>query len=147
MKIQREDQLLGNNFVYRHRGGDGFLAELPVLSDDSFAVEEADIRHIEAMLAMVGAQSSTRTPSSEDSTAHCLRSRRHDGPAAYQAVAEHTPGSAGIHVADAVDATEEPETAPDTANVGLSDASSGHPRPRWLSANCTVRDSKRPSTS
>jgi hypothetical protein len=147
MKIQREDHGLGKNFVYRHRGRDGYLADLPLLSDDYFAVEEVDIPNIEPMFAMVGAQSSTPTPRLEDSTAHCLRSRRHDGPAACQAVAEHIPGRVVIQLTAAVDATEEPEMAPDTANVGLSEGSSGHPLPRCPSVNCTVRDSKRPSTS
>lgn len=155
MKIQREDHGLGNSFAYRHRGRDGYLADLPVLSDDSFAVEfaveEADMPHIQPMLAMVGAQWSTRTPRLEDSTAHCLRPRRHDGAAAYQAVAEHIPGRAVIQLViqptAAVDATKEPEMAPNTANVGLSDGSSGHPLPRCPSVNCTVHDSKRLSAS
>jgi hypothetical protein len=138
---------MGNNFVHRRRSRDGYLADFPVLNDDYFAVEEAVIPNIGPMLAMVGAQSPTPTPRLEDSTAHCLRSRRHNGPAAYQAGAEHIPGRGVIQLTAAFDATDEPEMASGTANVGLPVGSSGHPLPRCLSANCTVRVSERPSTS
>src|SRR6476469_7956575 len=74
MKIEREDHGSGNNIVRRHRSRDGYLA-----------VEEAPIPNTEPMLATGGAQSSTPTSRLEGSTAHCLRSRRHDGPAAYRA--------------------------------------------------------------
>jgi hypothetical protein len=147
MNIEREDHGSGNNFVRRHRSRDGYLADFPVLSDDYyFAVAEAILLNIEPILAMVGPQSSPPTTCLEDSTAHCLRSRRHDGPAAYQAGAEHIPGRAVIQLT-AVNAIGQPEMAPRTANVGFPEGSSGHPLPRCLSAHCAVRDSKRSSTS
>ena len=61
MNKQREDHGWGNTFVHRrrHRSRDGYLADVPVPSDDYFAVEEAVIPNIGPMLATVGAQSST----------------------------------------------------------------------------------------
>ena len=136
MKIEREDHGSGNNFVRRHRSRDGYLA-----------VEEAIIPNLEPMLATLGAQSSMPTRRLEDSTAHCLRSRRPGGLAAYRAGAEHIPGRAVIQLTTTDNATGEPEMAPRTANVGFPEGSSGHPFPRCLSAHCTARDSKRSTTS
>jgi hypothetical protein len=135
------------NFVYRYRARNEHLADLPVVSDDYFAAEEADIVDIEAMLAMVGAQSCTPTPHWKDSTAHWLPSRRYDGPAAYPAVAVHSPARVVIHVTTAVDQTDDSEKAHDTANVGFSEGSSGYLRPRRPSVSCTGRGWKRSSTS
>ena len=147
MNKQREDHGWGNTFVHRrrHRSRDGDLADVPVPSDDYFAVEEAVIPNIGPMLATVGAQPSTPTTSLDDSTARCLRSRRHDGAAAYQSGAEHIPGRGVIQLTAAFDATEKPEMASDTSDVSHPVDSSGHPLPRCLSANCTVRVSDRPS--
>lgn len=88
MKIQRNDHVSKENFVYRYRLRKEHLADLSVASDDYFAAEEADIVQIEATLAMgVGAA----MPRGNDATAHWLTSRRQDGPAAYPAVAQGSP--------------------------------------------------------
>ena len=147
MKIEREDHGSGNNFVSRHRSRDGYSADFPVSSDDYFAVEEAIIPNIEPMLAMVGAQSATPTRRLEDSTAHCLGSRRPGGLAAYRTGSEHIPGRAVIQWPATDNATGEPDMAPRPANVGFPEGSSGHPFPRCLLAHCTARDSKRSTTS
>ena len=135
MKIEREDHGSGNNFVPRHRSRDGYLT-----------VEEAIIPNIEPMLATVGAQSSTQTRRLEDSTAHCLRSRRHDESAAYQSGAEHISGHPVIQLTATENATAESEMAARNANVGFPEGGSRHLFPRCPSANCTG-DPKRVRTS
>jgi hypothetical protein len=91
LKIQRNDHVSKENFVYRCRLRKEHLADLSVASDDYFAAEEADIVQIEATLTMVGGQWCTATPRGNDATAHWLASRRQDGPAAYPAVAQGSP--------------------------------------------------------
>jgi hypothetical protein len=147
VKIQRNGHVSKKNFVYRYRLRKEHLADLSVVSDDYFAVEEADIVHIEATLATVGGQWWTATPRGNDATAHWLASRRQDGPAAYPAVAQGSPARVDIPATTAADQTNDPEMAHDTPNAGLSDRGSGHPRPRWTSVNSTGRDSTKLSTS
>lgn len=147
MKIQRNGHVSKKNFVCRYRLRKEQLADLCVVSDDYFAVEEADIVHIEATLATVGGQWWTTTPRWNDVTAHWLPSRRQDSPAAYPAVAQESPARVNVHVTTAVDQSNDPEMAHDTTNAGLSDRSSGRRRPRWTSVNCTGRDSTKLSTS
>ena len=147
MKIQRNDHVSKENFVYRCRLRKEHLAGLSVASDDYFAAEEADIVQIEATLAMAGGRWCTATPRGNDATAHWLASRRQDGPAAYPAVAQGSPARVNIPATTAADQTNDPEMAHDTPNAGLSDRGSGHPRRLWTSANSTGRDSTKLSTS
>ena len=91
MKIQRNDHVSKENFVYRYRLRKEHLADLPVASADYFAAEEADIVQIEATLAVVGGRWCTATPRGNDATAHWLASRRQDGLTAYPAVAQGSP--------------------------------------------------------
>ena len=70
MKIQRNDHVSKENFVYRYRLRKEHLADLSVPSDDYFAAEEADIVQIEATLAMVGGRWCTAMPRGNDATAH-----------------------------------------------------------------------------
>jgi hypothetical protein len=53
LKIQRNDHVSKENFVYRYRLRKEHLADLSVASDDYFAAVEADIVQIEATLALV----------------------------------------------------------------------------------------------
>lgn len=147
MNTRTEDHVLGTSFGYRHRGRDGSFADLPLFSADCFAAEEADIPRIEATPATVGAQSSAPTRRLEDSSAHCVPSRRHDGAAAYPTVAEHIPGRVELCVAAAVDKSGQPEMARGAANAGLLYAGLGYLLPRCLSVHRTDRDSTMSSTS
>lgn len=141
MKIQRNDHVSKENFVYRYRLRKEHLADLSVASDDYFAAGEADIVQTGATLAMVGGRWCTATPRGNEA------SRRQDGPAAYPAVAQGSPVRVNIPAATAADQTNDPEMAHDTTNAGLSDRSSGHPRRLWTSVNSTGRDSTKLSTS
>ena len=136
MKIQRNDHVSKENFVYRYRLRKEHLADLSVASDDYFAAEEADIVQVEATLAMVGGRWCTATPRGNDATAHWLAS-----------VAQGSPARVNIPATTAADQTNDPEMAHDTTNAGLSDRSSGHPRRLWTSVNSTGRDSTKLSTS
>lgn len=147
MKTHQEDHVSKKNFDYRYRARNEHLADFPVVSDDYFAAEEIDIVHIEAMLAMFGAQWCTPTPRCKDSTAHWVPRRRHDVLGAYPVVGEHSPTGGVIHLTAAVEQTADPEMADATANVGFSEGSSRHPFPRCPSVICTVGDSKWSSTS
>ena len=148
MKIQRNDHVSKENFVYRYRPGKEHLADLCVATDDYVAAEEADSVQIKPRsLAMVDGRWCTATPGGNDATAHWLASRRQDGPAAYPAVAQGSPARVNIPATTAADQTNDPEIAHDTTNAGLSDRSAGHPRRLWTSVNSTGRDSTKLSTS
>jgi len=121
LKIQRNDHVSKENFVYRYRLRKEHLADLSAASDDYFA--------------------------GNDATAHWLASRRQDGPAAYPAVAQGSPARVNIPATTAADQTNDPEMALGAPNAGLSDRSSGHPRRLWTSVNSTGRDSTKLSTS
>ena len=151
MKIQRNDHVSKENFVYRYRLRKEHLADLFVASDAYVAAEEDGIVQTEATLVRprspwwVGSGvlrrrvGTTRQPTGGH--------RRQDGPAAYLAVAQRSPARVNIHVTTAADQTNDPEMAHDTPNAGLSDRSSGHPRRLWTSANFTRRDSTKSNTS
>jgi hypothetical protein len=146
VKTQREDHVSKANFDYRYRARTAHFADLAVVSDDYFGAEEIDIVDTEAMLAVVGARWCAPTPRRDDSTAHWLPSRRHDGPGAYPVVGEHSPAAVVIHLTAAVDQAD-PEKAHCTTNIALSRGISGHGFRRCPSLYGSGRGSTRSSTS
>ena len=145
MKTKREDHVSKANFDYRYRARTERSADLAVISGDYLGVEEIDIFDTEAMLAMVSARWCRPTPLRDDSTAHWLPSRRHDGPGASPVVGEHSPAAVIIHSTAAVDSA--PEKAHCTTNVALTQCISRAAFRRCPSLYGSGRDSTRSSTS
>jgi hypothetical protein len=145
VKTKREDHVSKANFDYRYRAWTEHSADLAVISGDYFGAEEIDIFDTEAMLAMVGARWCRPTPLGDDSTAHWLPARRHDGAGASPVVGEHSPAAVIIHLTAAVD--QAPEKAHCATNVALTQGISRPAFRRCPSLYRSGRYSTRSSTS
>jgi hypothetical protein len=122
VKVQRKDHVSKKNFLYRYPAQNEHFADL----------------------AVVSAQWCTPTPRCEGSEAYRLRSRRHDGPAAYPAVRECSPVFVIIPLTAAVEPNRRSrEGARRYQCWPLRGPARGHPFPRCSSVYRTGRDSTR----
>jgi hypothetical protein len=133
VKTQREDHVSKANFDYRHRARTEYFADLAVVSDDYVGAEELHTVDTTAMLALVGARWRTPTP-------------RRAGSRAYPAVGEYSPAAVAIYLTAAVHQAD-PQKAPSTTNIALSQSISRRNLRRCPSLSGSGRDSRRSATS